>query len=66
MIEKWLVARREAALEEWDRLARLAVAGPVRRFVSEIEQAQWRVRGARRRLRLWDLLLDAWTLNGRR
>ena len=51
MFRQWLVARREAAVEEWQRARRVNV--------------QWGQR-ARRRLRLWDLLLDTVTLNGRR
>lgn len=51
MIRGWIVARREAAAAEWHRAACINV--------------QWGQR-ARRRLQLWDLILDAWTLNGRR
>lgn len=46
-----LVARREAAAAEWRRAAKINV--------------QWGQR-ARRHLRLWDTLLDLWTLRGRR
>lgn len=52
-----LVARREAAVSEWTRSA----ARDRTRWVTSTETTR-----ARRRLRLWDTLLDLWTLRGRR
>lgn len=46
-----LIARREAAATEWQRTAKI--------------NAQWGQR-TRRRLRLWDMAVDLWTLRGRR
>jgi hypothetical protein len=50
-ITAWLTARREAAGREWLQARGTNVA---------------RIRHARRRLTLWDWLLDAWTLRGTR
>ncbi|MCT1363955.1 hypothetical protein [Microbacterium sp. p3-SID131] len=52
-----LVARREAALSEWGRSAAHDRTHPA----TSTETTR-----ARRRLRLWDTLLDLWTLRGRR
>lgn len=63
MITAWLTRRREAAAARWleeSRIARLLAADPIG------VHAQHHARIARRRLRRWDRLLDAWTQNGRR
>ncbi len=52
-----LAARREAALSEWCRSAAHDRTHPV---------TSTETRRARRRLHLWDTLLDLWTLRGRR
>lgn len=52
-----LVARRESALRAWEERA----ARDRSRWVTSTQTAR-----LRRRLRLWDFLLDTWTLRGRR
>lgn len=62
-VTRWLVRRREAALEDWAehaRLSRLLAGAPVGAHADHF------ARKSRRRLRRWDWALDAWTLNGRR
>lgn len=51
MFTRWLIARRDAAAERWAHAS----------IWCEPHTAS-----ARRRLRFWDLLVDAVTLNGRR
>lgn len=63
MIRRWLVRGRERAGREWlqcAREARLLAPTPLS------TNAYAAVRRARRRLRLWDALLDLWTANGTR
>ncbi|SDR72144.1 hypothetical protein SAMN04489809_0075 [Microbacterium paraoxydans] len=52
-----LVAHREAALSGWCRSAAHDRTHPV---------TSTETRRARRRLRLWDTLLDLWSFRGRR
>lgn len=57
MIRRWLVRHRDRAMRRWLIAKGLAD----HRWVRSTDAAR-----ARRRLRLWDILLDAWTLNGTR
>lgn len=63
MITRWLTRHREAALHRWAREARLATLlyhGP------SGHAARLCARAARRRLEVWDTLLDLWTNKGSR